>query len=86
MGWPPEKVFRLFTIPEYAASHSVYLERGPAYVKSVIAEVFGHDFEVEQPVTSARTLPVLKRLGAEGEHDAAGSYLAPRPRYGVPLR
>jgi hypothetical protein len=73
MGWAPEKVFRLFTIPEYAASHSVYLERGAEYVKSLITSVFGEEFEVPEATSDARLVPVLRRFGAEGARDATGS-------------
>ncbi len=41
MGWPPQRIFKLFTIPEFAGSHSVYQERGRAYVKEIIASVMG---------------------------------------------
>lgn len=41
MGWPPERIFKLFTLPAFAATYSVYSERGPDYVQRLIAEVFG---------------------------------------------
>ena len=42
LGWPPDQIFRLFTIEEFAGSYSVLQERGPDYVKSIIESIFGH--------------------------------------------
>jgi hypothetical protein len=74
MGWPPEKVYRLFTIPEFAASYAVLQERGPAFVKEVIASVFGEEPPDVEADDGLRLVPVLKRgSGAgEGESDATG--------------
>jgi hypothetical protein len=72
MGWPPGRIFRLFTIPEYAASYSVYQERGEQYVRSIIRSVFGEDFQSPEPEDAERLIPVLKRSPAEGERNAAG--------------
>ena len=44
MGWPAERIFKLFTLPTFAASHAVYCERGPDYVHRLIADVFGHEY------------------------------------------
>jgi len=41
MGWPPERIFTLFTVPEFAASYAVYQDRGPDYVRRLIAAVVG---------------------------------------------
>ncbi len=41
MGWPPERIFKLFTVPEFAGSYAVYSQRGPAYVRSLIDSVMG---------------------------------------------
>ena len=71
MGWPPARIFRLFTIPEYAASYSIFQERGEQYVRSIIRSVFGEDFDTEQPVEQERLIPVLRRQ-TEGEGNAPG--------------
>ena len=31
LGWPPERIFKLFTAPQFAGSYSVFQERGEAY-------------------------------------------------------
>jgi hypothetical protein len=72
MGWPPGRIFRLFTIPEYVASYSVYQERGAAFVRSIIRSVFGEEFEADEPAQAERLIPVLKRGQAEGEGNAPG--------------
>jgi hypothetical protein len=41
MGWPADRIFKLFTTPAFAGSHSVLVERGADYVRGLIAEVFG---------------------------------------------
>jgi hypothetical protein len=41
MGWPPERIMRLFKSAAFAGTHSVYEERGEAYVQGLIDEVFG---------------------------------------------
>ena len=41
MGWPRERVLRMFTIPRYVAAHAVYVTRGPAFVEALVDEVFG---------------------------------------------
>jgi hypothetical protein len=41
MGWPADRVFKLFTIPDFAGSYAVYQERGPDYVRRLIDQVFG---------------------------------------------
>jgi len=72
MGWPPERIYRLFTIPEFAGSYSIMQERGPAYVKSLIASVFGGTFEPQPFEPDMRLVPVLKRGELEGEGDGSG--------------
>jgi hypothetical protein len=72
MGWPPARIFRLFTIPEYAASYSVLQDKGEDYVKSIIASVFGEAFEPEDPREAAQLIPVLKRGTIEGEGNGPG--------------
>ncbi len=72
MGWPPERVFRLFTVPDFAGSYSVFQERGEGYVKDLIASVFGQPFEVSDAEESIHLTPVLKRAGKEGEADGSG--------------
>ena len=41
MGWPPERIMRIFRSAAFAGSHSVYEERGEAYIQGLIDEVFG---------------------------------------------
>ncbi len=41
MGWPPERVYKLFTVPEFAGSYAVYHDRGPDYVRRLIESVMG---------------------------------------------
>lgn len=72
LGWPPERIFRLFTIPEFAGSYSVLQERGEDYVKAIIASVFGEAFEPPPPTHGERFIPVLYRAEQEGEGDASG--------------
>jgi hypothetical protein len=40
MGWPPERIFRLFVSRHFAGTHSVYEERGEAYIRALIEDVF----------------------------------------------
>jgi len=73
MGWPPERIYRLFTIPEFAGSYSVFQERGEAYVRSVIASVFGQDFDSPPPAEETiRLIPVLRRPDQEGDSNGSG--------------
>ncbi len=39
MGWPAARIFKLFTVPEFAASYAVYQQRGPDYVRALIASI-----------------------------------------------
>lgn len=41
MGWPPQRIMRLFQSEKFAGSHSVYEERGEDYIRGLIEEVFG---------------------------------------------
>jgi hypothetical protein len=41
LGWPADRIFKLFASPAFAGSHSVYVERGADYVRGLIAEVLG---------------------------------------------
>jgi hypothetical protein len=72
MGWPPARIYKLFTIPEYAASFSVMQDRGEEYVKSMIASVFGESFETPAAEEGIQLIPVLRRGQAEGEGHASG--------------
>jgi hypothetical protein len=40
MGWPPGRILRLFQSEKFAGSHSVYEERGEAFIVALIDEVF----------------------------------------------
>jgi hypothetical protein len=71
MGWPPKRIFRLFTIPEFAGSYSVMQERGEAYVKSIIASVFGMAFEPPPAEETMPLIPVLRRPDQQGERDGS---------------
>jgi hypothetical protein len=41
MGWPPERILRLFRSRAFAGTHAVYEERGEAFVWALIEAVFG---------------------------------------------
>jgi hypothetical protein len=41
MGWPPERILRLFRSRAFAGAHAVYEERGEAFVRALIDAVFG---------------------------------------------
>ncbi len=78
MGWPPERIFKLFTIPEFAASYSVLQERGEAHVRAIIASVFDEAVAAE-PVGAARdgaaslsASMTSVQGGEEGEANARG--------------
>jgi hypothetical protein len=53
MGWPPERIFKLFTVPQFAGSYAVLQERGPDYIQKIIASVMGDDGSDLIDVTSA---------------------------------
>jgi hypothetical protein len=40
MGFPPDRILRLFTSRAFAGSHAIYEERGEAFVRGLIDEVF----------------------------------------------
>jgi hypothetical protein len=69
MGWPPERVFKLFTIPDFAASYSILQERGADYVKQIIASVMG-----EQSIAAIEAARVteLRRRPAPATVDGRG--------------
>jgi hypothetical protein len=41
MGWPRERIARMFTFPRFAAAYAVYEARGPEFVEQLITEVLG---------------------------------------------
>ena len=47
MGWPRERIMRLFEQPRYTAAHAVYEERGAAFVQELIDDVLGPGHEEE---------------------------------------
>ncbi len=49
MGWPPQRIFKLFTVPEFAGSYAIYQQRGPDYVRALITSIMG-DVEDEAPL------------------------------------
>ena len=40
MGWPPERILRLFQSRAFAGTHAVYEDRGEAFVRALIDDVF----------------------------------------------
>lgn len=40
IGFPPDRILRLFSSRAFAGSHAVYEERGEAFVRGLIDEVF----------------------------------------------
>jgi len=43
IGWPRDRIARMFRQPRYMAAYSVYQTRGPDFVARVIDEVLGPD-------------------------------------------
>lgn len=41
MGWPRERIARMFTVQNFAAAHAVYRARGADFVDELITEVLG---------------------------------------------
>ncbi len=41
MGWPRDRISRMFTVPTFAGPYAVYRERGADFVEGLIAEVLG---------------------------------------------
>ena len=41
MGWPRQKIERMFRIPRYVAAYAVYRARGPEFVAEMIDDVLG---------------------------------------------
>ncbi len=41
LGWPRERIARMFRIPRYVGPHLVYRTRGPEFVEALIDDVFG---------------------------------------------
>jgi hypothetical protein len=41
MGWPRDRILRLFRSKAFAGTHAVYEERGEAFVESLLDGVFG---------------------------------------------
>jgi hypothetical protein len=79
MGWPPQRIFKLFTVEDYAASHAVLLDRGPEYVRDLIVDVMGEEFAIPDPAEDRMFVltPVMKRTaGTEAvdkeDQDASG--------------
>ncbi|HEY4685669.1 MAG TPA: hypothetical protein VII57_06435 [Dehalococcoidia bacterium] len=74
MGWPPERIFKLFTAPQFAGSYSVFQERGEAYVREIIASVFASP-EVEAQQAAADVVAAQQSSVNPREGDADGSGL-----------
>jgi hypothetical protein len=76
MGWAPDRIFKLFTIPEFAGSYAIYQERGPQYVRNLIHDVFGEQFVEEPEREAVQMIPVNRRphaaLPNKGDSDAPG--------------
>jgi hypothetical protein len=43
LGFPPEKIMRLFRNPFYAGAHMVYTQRGEDFIQGLLRDVFGTD-------------------------------------------
>jgi hypothetical protein len=41
MGWPRERISRMFRAPQFAAAYRVYQARGDAFVEGLITQVLG---------------------------------------------
>ncbi len=41
LGWPRERIARMFRIPRYVGPHAVYRSRGPQFVETLLDEVLG---------------------------------------------
>ena len=41
LGWPRDRIARMFRIPRYEAANAVYRARGPEYVETLIDDVLG---------------------------------------------
>ena len=41
MGWPRERIAKMFTYPRFAAAHAVYQQRGPEFIEQLLSEVLG---------------------------------------------
>jgi len=39
MGWPRDRIMRLFREPRYAGAHAVYHQRGEAFITSLLDDV-----------------------------------------------
>jgi len=75
MGWPPERIFKLFTAPQFAGSYSVFQERGEAYVREIIASVFASPEVEAQQAEAADAVAVQQSSVNPREGDADGSGL-----------
>ncbi len=42
LGWPRDRIARMFRMPRYVAAHAVYRDRGPEFVERLITDVLGH--------------------------------------------
>jgi len=52
MGFPPERILRLFQIPTYAGAHAILRRQGTAFIVEILEQVFGRPVH-EVPVTPA---------------------------------
>ena len=41
MGWPRDRISRMFTVPKFAAAYAVYEARGAEFVEELIEQVLG---------------------------------------------
>ena len=48
MGWPRERITKMFTYPRFAAAYAVYGQRGPEFIEQLISEVLGPAAEVDR--------------------------------------
>ena len=47
LGWPRERVRRLFDFETFSGTHDILRRRGPAFVDALVADVFGPQRELE---------------------------------------
>lgn len=58
MGWPPERIMRLFKRPHFAGSYAVYEERGEAFIQELMDEVFtGARYRACPPLAAQHPAP-----------------------------
>ena len=62
MGWPRARIMRMFQIPRFAGPHSVYEERGEAFVRGLVDEVFGGAESKVRVIEEQELEPVIRQV------------------------